>query len=85
MTGFFHSEPNLFTMKKRITIQGVAGCFHEAAAKEYFANEDIETIPCETFPILFDKLKYDASLLGIVAIENTIAGSLLQNQIKVSA
>ena len=79
MTGFFHSGPNLFTMKKRITIQGVAGCFHEAAAKEYFANEDIETIPCETFPILFDKLKYDASLLGIVAIENTIAGSLLQN------
>ena len=46
-------------MKKRITIQGVAGCFHEAAAKEYFSNEDIETIPCETFPILFDTLKYD--------------------------
>ncbi|MBE6309461.1 MAG: prephenate dehydratase [Bacteroidales bacterium] len=66
-------------MKRRITIQGVAGCFHEAAAKEYFANEPIEAIPCETFPILFDKLKYDASLLGIVAIENTIAGSLLQN------
>ncbi len=66
-------------MKKRITIQGVAGCFHEAAAKEYFSNAEIETIPCETFPILFDTLKYDASLIGIVAIENTIAGSLLQN------
>lgn len=66
-------------MKKKVTIQGVAGCFHEAAAKEYFAGEDIETIPCDTFNILFDRLKYDASLLGIVAIENTIAGSLLQN------
>lgn len=66
-------------MNKRVTIQGVAGCFHEAAAKEYFKGEDIETIPCDTFPILFDKLKYDASLFGIVAIENTIAGSLLQN------
>ena len=66
-------------MKKRVTIQGVAGCFHEAAAKEYFADESIDIIPCETFPILFDKLKYDASLLGIIAIENTIAGSLLQN------
>lgn len=66
-------------MKKRVTIQGVTGCFHEAAAKEYFAGEDIEVIPCDTFPILFDKMKYDASLLGIVAIENTIAGSLLQN------
>ena len=66
-------------MKKKVTIQGVAGCFHEAAAKEYFAGEEIEIIPCDTFPILFDKMKYDASLLGIVAIENTIAGSLLQN------
>lgn len=66
-------------MKKRVTIQGVAGCFHEAAAKKYFADESIDIIPCETFPILFDKLKYDASLLGIIAIENTIAGSLLQN------
>lgn len=66
-------------MNKKVTIQGVAGCFHEAAAKEYFKGEDIETIPCDTFPILFDKLKYDASLFGIVAIENTIAGSLLQN------
>ena len=66
-------------MEKRVTIQGVAGCFHEAAAKEYFADESIDIIPCETFPILFDKLKYDASLLGIIAIENTIAGSLLQN------
>jgi prephenate dehydratase len=66
-------------MKKRVTIQGVAGCCHEAAAKKYFADESIDIIPCETFHILFDKLKYDASLLGIIAIENTIAGSLLQN------
>ncbi len=77
MSGFFIK--NFITMKKRVTIQGVAGCFHEAAAKEYFADESIDIIPCETFPILFDKLKYDASLLGIIAIENTIAGSLLQN------
>lgn len=77
MSGFFIK--NFITMKKRVTIQGVAGCFHEAAAKKYFADESIDIIPCETFPILFDKLKYDASLLGIIAIENTIAGSLLQN------
>jgi prephenate dehydratase len=77
MSGFFIK--NFIIMKKRVTIQGVAGCFHEAAAKEYFADESIDIIPCETFHILFDKLKYDASLLGIIAIENTIAGSLLQN------
>lgn len=66
-------------MEKRVTIQGVAGCFHDAAAREYFKGEDIETIPCDTFPEMFDMLTSDVSMLGIVAIENTIAGSLLQN------
>jgi prephenate dehydratase len=66
-------------MTKKVTIQGVAGCFHDAAAREYFAGEEIETIPCDTFPDMFDKLSTDASLMGIVAIENTIAGSLLGN------
>lgn len=63
----------------RVTIQGVEGCFHDAAAREYFASRDIETIPCETFQDMFDTLQSDASLIGIMAIENTIAGSLLQN------
>lgn len=66
-------------MKKRVTIQGVSGCFHDAAAREYFANEEVTTIPFDTFQDMFEALAYDASLIGIVAIENTIAGSLLQN------
>lgn len=64
---------------KKVTIQGVAGCYHDAAAHLYFNGQDVTTIPCETFPAMFDTLSTDASLLGIVAIENTIAGSLLQN------
>lgn len=66
-------------MKKRVIIQGVEGCFHDAAAREYFGGEEIETVPCDTFPDVFEQLNLDASLIGIVAIENTIAGSLLQN------
>lgn len=66
-------------MEKRVTIQGVAGCFHDAAAREYFSGEEIVTIPCDSFHGMFEMLSCDASLLGIVAIENTIAGSLLQN------
>lgn len=66
-------------MDLRIAIQGVAGCFHDAAAREYFEGQDIETVPCETFNEMFNLLKSDASMLGILAIENTIAGSLLQN------
>ncbi len=64
---------------KKVTIQGVAGCYHDAAAHLYFEGEDVATIPCDTFPAMFDTLATDASLLGIIAIENTIAGSLLQN------
>lgn len=66
-------------MKKRVTIQGIAGCYHEAAARAYFGEEDIETVACATFPEMFDRMAGDRSLLGIIAIENTIAGSLLQN------
>lgn len=63
----------------KVTIQGVAGCFHDAAAREYFKDREIETVACETFPQMFEILDGDASLVGIVAIENTIAGSILQN------
>ena len=57
----------------------MAGCFHDIAAREYFKDEDVETIPCSTFRKLFDTVKGDPSIIGAVAIENTIAGSLLQN------
>lgn len=70
-------------MKQTITIQGIAGCYHDAAAREYFSKyhptTDIEILECNTFTQLFERLDSDASLNGIVAIENTIAGPLLQN------
>ncbi|MCC8070782.1 MAG: prephenate dehydratase [Bacteroidales bacterium] len=66
-------------MEKRVTIQGVAGCYHDAAAREYFAGEDITTVPCDTFTEMLEMLDSDASMIGIMAIENTIAGALLQN------
>ncbi len=68
-------------MNYQVTIQGVEGCYHDAAARAYFNGRgvDVETIACDTFPAMFERLETDASLLGIMAIENTIAGSLLQN------
>lgn len=63
----------------RVAIQGIAGCFHDAAARAYLGDKDVETVACDSFPELFDALSVDASLLGIVAIENTIAGALLAN------
>ena len=65
--------------EKKVAIQGVEGCFHDAAARSFFHGEDIRTVPFETFPLMAGNISRDPSLLGIMAIENTIAGSLLQN------
>ena len=76
MWDFFNQK--IHKMKK-IAIQGIPGCYHEMAARSYFKGEEIEVEPCLTFAKLFEKMSKDDSLLGIMAIENTIAGSLLQN------
>lgn len=67
------------TMKRKVAIQGVAGCYHDAAARKYFSDDEVDTLAFDSFPAMFEALDSDASLLGIVAIENTIAGALLQN------
>ncbi len=72
--GFF-----LEIQMKTIAIQGIEGCFHDMAARDFFHDEDIHVLPCESFHALFDRLADDSSRIGIVAIENTIAGSLLEN------
>lgn len=64
---------------KRITIQGIAGCFHETAAHGSFPGEEVEVLPCVSFDEQFACMAADAELLGVAAIENTIAGSLLPN------
>lgn len=63
----------------KIAIQGIRGSFHDIAAHEYFADEDIELICCSTFEDIFAAMKADDTCLGLMAIENTIAGSLLHN------
>lgn len=66
-------------MKKKVAIQGIAGSYHDIAARNYFENEEIEIVPCNTFRDVISTIKKDSSILGLMAIENTIAGSLLQN------
>ena len=65
-------------MKKKIAIQGIESSFHEEAAYKYFGKE-IETIKCLSFQDLCESLKNGESDFAIMAIENSIAGSLLQN------
>ena len=69
----------LLDMKRKVAIQGIGGCNHYIAAKLFFKNDNIQTIDCDTFKELAGHVVKDPSVLGIMAIENTIAGSLLQN------
>ena len=64
---------------KRIAIQGIKGSYHDMAAHYFFENEDIELICCSTFEEVFATVKDDSTVIGMAAIENTIAGSLLHN------
>lgn len=64
---------------KKIAIQGVTGSYHDIAAHKFFPDEEIELICCSTFEEVFANMKQDSNVIGMVAIENTIAGSLLHN------
>ncbi len=66
-------------MEKRISIQGYEGSFHQMAAQAFFGKE-VAVIPCATFreavKIAGNKKESNG---GIMAIENSIAGSILPN------
>jgi prephenate dehydratase len=66
--------------KKRlkIAIQGIATSFHEVAALTHF-QEPIQTIECLSFHALCESLKKGEADYAVMAIENSIAGSILPN------
>ena len=64
---------------KKVAIQGGLGAYHEIAARNYFSDDELSILPCITFRDIFEEAKKDPSLIGVMAIENTIAGGLLQN------
>jgi prephenate dehydratase len=63
----------------KVSIQGYEGSFHQMAAR-YFFGKEVEVIPCDTFrdvvKIAANKKLSDG---GVMAIENSIAGSILPN------
>jgi len=63
---------------KRIAVQGIAGSFHEDAAVNYFEDE-VEVVECKTFTTVCEFIDSDKVDYAVMAIENSIAGSLLNN------
>lgn len=64
--------------KTRVAIQGIRASFHEEAALQYF-GENIQTIECNSFKQTFEALKNKEADYVVMAIENSIAGSILPN------
>lgn len=64
--------------KLNIAIQGIATSFHEIAALTYFQGP-IGTIECLSFHQLCESLKNGKADFAVMAIENSIAGSILPN------
>ena len=65
-------------MSLKIAIQGIKGSNHRQVAKDCF-GDDIELVECLSFDELVDKLLSKEADQGVMAIENSIAGSIIPN------
>jgi prephenate dehydratase len=61
----------------KVAFQGEPGAYGEQAVFNYFG--DVETQPCESFDAVFEAVVSDASDVGLIPIENSLAGSIHQN------
>ncbi len=63
----------------RVAIQGVRGAFHEIAARSFFGPA-VQVVPADSFRVLFEQaLDGGQTDTAVLAIENSIAGSILGN------
>lgn len=71
----------IFVMKK-VAIQGVKGCFHEQATRQFYADHEQivpEIVECLTFDGLYKSMDKGQADAAVMAIENTVSGGLLPN------
>ncbi|MEP6895437.1 MAG: prephenate dehydratase [Chloroflexota bacterium] len=61
----------------RVAFQGEPGAYSEQAVFNYFG--EVETLPCESFDVVFDSVISKQSESGLIPIENSLAGSIHQN------
>lgn len=61
-----------------VAIQGIRGSFHHAVAQAYF-DGDLALLECATFDAVAAALLTGQAQYGIMAIENSIAGSIIPN------
>jgi len=65
-------------MTNKVGIQGIKGSFHHLVVMDYY-QEDVEVIEHMSFHELAEKLASKETDQAVMAIENSIAGSILPN------
>jgi prephenate dehydratase len=65
-------------MIQKVAIQGIKGSFHHQVALEYY-HQDIDVDECLSFEELVDSLLSGKSNQAVMALENSIAGSIIPN------
>ena len=65
-------------MNKIIAIQGAEGSNHHKVARDFY-GENIQLKECMSFDALVARLLDGSATVGVMAIENTIAGSIIPN------
>lgn len=65
-------------MKQTIAIQGAEGSNHHKVARDFYGST-IQLKECMSFDFLVDSLLNKTANVGIMALENTIAGSIIPN------
>ncbi|CAH1000088.1 Bifunctional chorismate mutase/prephenate dehydratase [Neolewinella maritima] len=73
------TPPPVLSPPLRVSIQGYAGAFHEAAARAHFQDREVITVPGHTFAEVIEQVESGESDTALMAIENTLAGSLMTN------
>jgi prephenate dehydratase len=62
----------------KIAIQGIKGSFHHQVAEQYF-NQELNLDECMSFEKLVQSIKENKSEKAVMALENSIAGSIIPN------
>jgi prephenate dehydratase len=62
----------------KVAFQGARGAYSEVALHEHF-GKDVEAVGCDAFDDVFDLVNNDAVTFGFIPVENTIAGTVVEN------
>jgi prephenate dehydratase len=62
----------------RVAIQGALASYHDLAAKKFY-GEDVDIVECLTFKETCTKIVDNSADYAVMAIENSMAGSILSN------